>query len=199
MQKLIFASNNAHKIEEVRSILSSPYVVVSPKEIGVTSDPEESADTLEGNALIKVRALYKIVQAPCFADDTGLEVEALNGAPGVRSARYASAEHDDKANRRLLLKELSSTPCPRKARFRTVIAYIDEAGQEHFFEGVVKGEIIKEERGNCGFGYDSIFVPMGATQTFAEMCESEKNSISHRYKAVVALKEFLDSNTASEV
>ncbi|MBB6275749.1 RdgB/HAM1 family non-canonical purine NTP pyrophosphatase [Porphyromonas circumdentaria] len=199
MKKLILASNNSHKIEEVKNILSTPYVILSPKEIGVVSDPEESADTLEGNALIKVRALYQIVKAPCFADDTGLEVELLNGAPGVRSARYASPEHDDKANRSLLLRELSAYPMPHKARFRTVIAYIDSMGREHLFEGVVKGEIIEEERGTMGFGYDSIFIPEGETRTFAEMNEEEKNCISHRYRAVLALKEFLDSNAVPTV
>lgn len=194
MQKLIFASNNAHKVGEVAQILFPLYEVVSQKEMGVVSDPEENADTLEGNALIKARALYQLLHAPCFADDTGLEVELLDGAPGVHSARYASSEHDDKANRSRLLQELSAFPTPRKARFRTVIAYIDPHGNEHLFEGIVEGEIMQEERGERGFGYDSLFKPEGKEKTFAEMTDDEKNNISHRYRAVMALKNFLENS-----
>lgn len=195
MQKLIFASNNAHKLNEVRSILAPLCSVVSPREIGIESDPEENAPTLEGNALIKARALFALTQQACFADDTGLEVEALGGAPGVHSARYASpTESNDAANRAKLLQELSAHPLPHKARFRTVVAYINSRGEEFLFEGIVQGIIIDQMRGTAGFGYDALFVPEEETRTFAEMSDAEKNAISHRGRAVLSLKNFLDTH-----
>lgn len=184
MKKLLLASFNRHKLEEFTAILGDLVSILTPEMVGYTREPEESADTLEGNALIKARSLYNFVQQPCFADDTGLEVACLGGEPGVKSARYAGDQHNDADNRRLLLDKLASFPlAQREARFRTVIAFIDDEGKEHLFEGSVKGQIIAEERGVAGFGYDSLFVPDGFSRTFAEMSEEEKNQISHRGKA----------------
>lgn len=191
MKKILFASFNKHKLAEVGAILSDLCQVSSPSSVGYDTEPVEDAPTLEGNALIKARALYSHSRVPCLADDTGLEVEALNGAPGVRSARYAGEDHNDKANRAKLLSQLSAINCSRRARFRTVLAYIDEEGKEYLFEGRVEGHIAQEERGNGGFGYDAVFIPEGGRQTFAEMTEQEKNSMSHRARAVQAFACFL--------
>lgn len=192
MDKLLFASFNRHKLAEVAAILGSEFEVLSPEAIGYCDEPEENAPTLAGNALIKARSLYRFSKGnPCFADDTGLEVEALDGAPGVHSARYAGEEHDDKANRQKLLSSLKGFSTPHVARFRTVVALIDQNGEEHLFEATVEGEIITEERGLGGFGYDALFVPKGFTRTFAEMSESEKNQLSHRARAVEKLKTYL--------
>lgn len=190
MRKLVFATNNAHKLEEIRAILGEKVEILSLKDIHCDTDIPETADTLEGNAALKAEFIYKHYGLDCFADDTGLEVEALGGAPGVYSARYAGGEgHDSEANMKKLLKELSGET-NRKAQFRTAICLI-EGGEEHLFEGVVKGEIIEEKRGNSGFGYDPVFVPEGFSQTFAELGAEIKNQISHRARAVQCLCEYL--------
>ena len=191
MRKLVFATNNAHKLEEIRAILGDKVEVLSMKDIQCDVDTPETADTLEGNAVLKAEYIYRHYGLDCFADDTGLEVEALNGAPGVYSARYAGGEgHDSEANMRKLLAEMEGKT-NRKAQFRTAICLI-EGGAEHLFEGVVKGEIIEEKRGASGFGYDPVFMPEGYTETFAEMGSEEKNRISHRARAVQALCAYLN-------
>lgn len=191
MRKLVFATNNAHKLEEIRAILGDKVEVLSLKDIQCDDDIPETADTLEGNAVLKAEYIYRHYGLDCFADDTGLEVEALNGAPGVYSARYAGGEgHDSEANMRKLLAEMEGKT-NRKAQFRTAICLI-EGGAEHLFEGVVKGEIIEEKRGASGFGYDPVFMPEGYTETFAEMGSEEKNRISHRARAVQALCAYLN-------
>ena len=202
--KIVFATNNLHKLQEVRQILGDSFEVLSLKDIGCDVDIPETGQTLEENALQKARYVYDNYHIDCFADDTGLEVEALNGAPGVYSARYAAMEptgstdspksHDSEAN------ELSDKD-NRKARFRTVIALIQKKDvcpcgctsikQEHLFEGIVKGEITTERSGVEGFGYDPIFRPEGYDQTFAEMNAEQKNSISHRGRATAKLAEYL--------
>ena len=191
MRKLVFATNNAHKLEEIRAILGDKVEVLSLKDIQCDVDIPETADTLEGTAVLKAEYIYRHYGLDCFADDTGLEVEALNGAPGVYSARYAGGEgHDSEANMRKLLAEMEGKT-NRKAQFRTAICLI-EGGAEHLFEGVVKGEIIEEKRGASGFGYDPVFMPEGYTETFAEMGSEEKNRISHRARAVQALCAYLN-------
>jgi XTP/dITP diphosphohydrolase len=187
---LVFATNNAHKLDEVRSILGSRFTVKSLKEIGCEADIPETADTLEGNALMKARFLYEKYGVDCFADDTGLEVTALGGAPGVHTARYAG-NHDSEANMKKLLNELDKKS-DRSAQFRTVIALIIE-GKEFLFEGIVKGTIAKEKAGDGGFGYDPIFIPDGFTQTFSQMGNDSKNHISHRALAVEKLYNYLNS------
>ena len=191
-RKLVFATNNAHKLEEVSSIMGDQVELLSLNDIGCQTDIPETAETLEGNALLKSSYIYKNYHLDCFADDTGLEVEALNGAPGVYSARYAGGEgHDAQANMLKLLHELEGKE-NRKAQFRTAISLILD-GKEYLFEGVIKGEIIKEKRGNSGFGYDPIFKPEGYDRTFAELGNDIKNQISHRALAVQKLCEFLQS------
>ena len=187
---LVFATNNAHKLDEVRSILGSRFTVKSLKEIGCEADIPETAETLEGNALMKARFLYEKYGVDCFADDTGLEVTALGGAPGVHTARYAG-NHDSEANMKKLLNELEKKS-DRSAQFRTVIALIIE-GKEFLFEGIVKGTIAKEKAGDGGFGYDPIFIPDGFTQTFSQMGNDSKNHISHRALAVEKLFNYLNS------
>ena len=189
-RKLVFATNNAHKLEEVAAILGDKVELLSLNDIDCHTDIPETAETLEGNALLKSSFIYRNYQLDCFADDTGLEVEALNGAPGVYSARYAEGEgHDAPENMRKLLHELEGKE-NRKAQFRTAISLILD-GKEYLFEGVIKGEIIKEKRGDSGFGYDPIFKPEGYEQTFAELGNEIKNKISHRALAVQKLCEFL--------
>lgn len=189
-RKLVFATNNAHKLEEVAAILGDEIELLSLNDIGCHADIPETAETLEGNALLKSSFIYKNYGLDCFADDTGLEVEALNGAPGVYSARYAGGEgHDAQANMRKLLCELEGKE-NRKAQFRTAISLILD-GKEYLFEGVVKGEIIREKRGDSGFGYDPVFQPEGYDRTFAELGNDIKNTISHRAVAVRKLCEFL--------
>ena len=191
-RKLVFATNNAHKLEEVAAILGDPVELLSLNDIGCQADIPETAETLEGNALLKSSYIYKNYHLDCFADDTGLEVEALNGAPGVYSARYAGGEgHDAQANMLKLLHELDGKE-NRKAQFRTAISLILD-GKEYLFEGVIKGEIIKEKRGDSGFGYDPVFMPEGYDRTFAELGNDIKNQISHRALAVQKLCEFLQS------
>ena len=191
-RKLVFATNNAHKLEEVAAILGEQIELLSLNDIGCHADIPETADTLEGNALLKSSFIFKNYGLDCFADDTGLEVEALNGAPGVYSARYAGGEgHDAQANMLKLLRELEGKE-NRKAQFRTAISLILD-GKEYLFEGVIKGEIIKEKRGDSGFGYDPVFKPEGYDRTFAELGNDIKNQISHRALAVQKLCEFLQS------
>ena len=191
-RKLVFATNNAHKLEEVAAILGDQVELLSLNDISCQTDIPETAVTLEGNALLKSSYIYKNYHLDCFADDTGLEVEALNGAPGVYSARYAGGEgHDAQANMLKLLHELEGKE-NRKAQFRTAISLILD-GKEYLFEGVIKGEIIKEKRGDSGFGYDPVFMPEGYDRTFAELGNDIKNQISHRALAVQKLCEFLQS------
>lgn len=187
--KLVIASANAHKIEEITLLLPASISLLSAKEVGITEDIPETADTLEGNAILKAKYIYDRTSKNCFADDTGLEVNALDGAPGVHSARYATDGHDHEANIDLLLKNLA-TKKDRSAQFRTVIALILD-GQIHMFEGIVHGEILLERAGNEGFGYDAIFKADGRKVSFAQMGLIEKNEISHRGRATAKLIEFL--------
>ncbi len=191
IKQIIFATNNAHKLAEVQAVLGDSFRLVTLAECGITGEIPEDAPTLEGNALQKARYVYERTGADCFADDTGLEVDALDGAPGVHSARYATDGHDFAANNRLLLRNLAGA-ADRSAHFRTVIALILD-GREYLFEGRVDGHIIESESGCGGFGYDPLFVPEGFDKTFAEMNAEEKNAISHRGRAVRRLVEFLQS------
>lgn len=188
-KKFVFATNNAHKLEEVTAILGDKIELLSMKDIHCHADIPETADTLEGNALLKARYIFENYNMDCFADDTGLEVEALNGAPGVYSARYAGDAHNSEANMRKLLQDMEGIE-NRKAQFRTVFALIIN-GKEHLFEGIVKGEKTKHRCGSSGFGYDPVFIPEGYTQTYAEMGNTLKNKISHRALATNKLCNFL--------
>lgn len=186
--KLVFATNNAHKLQEVSAMLPADYELLSLSDIGCDVDIPETADSLQGNALQKAQYVKEHFGLDCFADDTGLEVDALGGEPGIYSARYAGPGHDSKANMaKLLLKMQGKTD--RHAQFRTVIALL-LGSDTLFFEGIVKGTLLEEPRGTAGFGYDPIFVPDGFNETFAEMGD-EKNEISHRARAVEKLVEFL--------
>ncbi len=187
--KILFATNNAHKLSEVSAVLGPDFELITPREAGVEEEIPEDQPTLEGNALQKARYLKERTGLDCFADDTGLEVVALGGAPGVHSARYATDGHDFKANNRLLLKNLEGIT-DRRARFRTVIALILN-GEEYLFEGIVEGVIAHEERGEEGFGYDPLFLPEGADCSFAQMSAEQKNAISHRGRAVRKFADFL--------
>lgn len=187
--KILFATNNAHKLAEVQAVLGDAFVLATPRDCGVTEEIPETQPTLEGNALQKARYLRERTGFDCFADDTGLEVEALDGAPGVRSARYATDGHDFAANNRQLLRNLEGQE-NRRARFRTVLALLLD-GEEHLFEGIVEGRIIERETGDEGFGYDPLFIPDGFDRTFAQMSAEEKNAVSHRGRAVRKLAEFL--------
>lgn len=196
MKKLVFATNNPHKLEEIRAILGSKLEILSLADIGCDADIPETAETLEGNALIKAHYVYDNYKLDCFADDTGLEVDALHGLPGVHTARYAYPDrHDPEANMIKLLEALRENN-DRNARFRTVIALI-EKGKEHLFEGVVEGVIAREKSGTQGFGYDPVFIPEGNSKTFAELGEDIKNTISHRARAVQKLAEYLTSRHES--
>ncbi len=186
--KLIFATNNKHKLEEVAQLLTGQFQLITLAEAGIHADIPETADTLEGNAALKSRFVFERTGLNCFADDTGLEVEALNGAPGVYSARYAGEKCSFADNVNKLLHEMQDKD-NRAAKFRTVISLIlDE--KEYFFEGVVDGEITREVHGADGFGYDPVFKPAGFDKTFAEMTLEEKNKISHRARAVEKLVSF---------
>lgn len=190
MKKLVFATNNAHKLEEMRDILGTTFEILSLADIGCHADIPETADTLEGNAMIKARYVYDHYRLDCFADDTGLEVDALGGLPGVHTARYAYPDrHDPEANMVKLLEALKEKN-NRNARFRTVIALI-EKGEEHLFEGAVEGTIAHGKSGDAGFGYDPVFVPEGQGKTFAELGEEVKNSMSHRARAAKKLADYL--------
>jgi len=190
MRKLIFATNNIHKLQEIQDLLNNIFQVISLEDIGIREDIPETANTLEGNALLKARFVYQRTQADCFADDTGLEVDDLDGAPGVFSARYAgeNASFEDNMNKLIdALKDREN----RKASFRTVIALIIN-GDEYLFEGCVNGSILKEKTGNDGFGYDPVFLPEGFEKSFAEMDPAQKNAISHRGRSVQKLISFLE-------
>lgn len=191
MQTLIFATGNRHKAIEVQNFLGEGFALRCLKDVGITEDIPENEPTLEGNALQKAKYVYDRTGLACFADDTGLEVDALGGAPGVHTARYAGEECSSEKNMDLLLKNLQGNS-NRSARFRTVIAYIDGSGATHFFEGVVEGSIIEERAGTEGFGYDPIFRPSGYSQTFAQLSLNEKNKISHRARAMQKFLEFLN-------
>lgn len=199
--KIVFATNNQHKLQEIRDILGSEFEIVSLKDIGCDVDIPETGNTLEENAMQKAQYVYDHYNLSCFADDTGLEVEALNGEPGVHSARYAEGtDHDSEANMAKLLRNLEGKD-NRKARFRTVIALIQKQDvcpcgctsikKVNRFEGIVDGSIATEKHGTAGFGYDPIFVPEGYYKSFAELGESIKNGISHRARAVAKLAEYL--------
>ncbi len=188
-KKLVFATNNLHKLTEIKAILGEQIEILSLNDINCHVDIPETADTLEGNAKMKAEYIYQHYHLDCFADDTGLEVKALNGAPGVFSARYAGEGHDSQANMKKLLEHLKGKT-NREAQFRTAICLI-ENGEEHLFEGLVKGKIIEEKRGEAGFGYDPVFVPDGYDKTFAELGEDIKNQISHRARAVKKLCDYL--------
>jgi XTP/dITP diphosphohydrolase len=190
--KLVFATNNKHKLEEVNNILGESFELLSLNDIGCDEDIPETAETLEGNALQKARYVHEHYGYHCFADDTGLEVEALDMAPGVYSARYAGPQKNSQDNTQKLLRELYKIN-NRNARFRTVIALIID-GKEWLFEGIVEGEILKKPSGVKGFGYDPVFKPNGYEQSFAEMDLSLKNKISHRGRAVAKLIDFLNKN-----
>lgn len=199
--KIVFATNNQHKLQEIRDILGSEFEIVSLKDIGCDVDIPETGNTLEENAMQKAQYVYDHYNLSCFADDTGLEVEALNGEPGVHSARYAEGtDHDSEANMAKLLRNLEGKD-NRKARFRTVIALIQKQDvcpcgctsikKVNRFEGIVDGSIATEKHGTAGFGYDPIFVPEGYDKSFAELGERIKNGISHRARAVAKLAEYL--------
>ncbi len=199
--KLLFATANKNKLREAAEILGDMVQVISPSELNINADVEETGETLQDNSILKARTLYDLSGLDCFADDTGLEVEVLNGAPGVLTARYAACfpggalPHDSEANMNRLLEELSeySTPESRRARFRTVITLIYE-GRQYCFEGIVSGTIAQGKAGNGGFGYDPIFIPDGfGGRTMAEISEDEKNAISHRGRALRAMAEFLST------
>ena len=189
MKQIVFATNNRHKLDELRALTAGKVEILSLADIDCHDDIPETADTLEGNAMIKARWVKDRYGYDCFADDTGLEVDVLGGEPGVRSARYAGGEgHDSKANMQKLLRELEGKN-NRAARFRTVIALI-EGNETHTFDGIVEGEITREPSGESGFGYDPIFKPIGYDVTFAEMTAEQKNSISHRGRAVRKLIDY---------
>lgn len=191
--ELLFATHNRNKAAEIARMTGDRYTLLTLDDAGITVDIPETADNLQGNALIKARFLHQLSGKACFADDTGLEVDALNGAPGVTTARYAGPECDPQRNMDKLLKALDGQT-DRTARFRTVIAFIDVDGSETLFEGVCEGTIATERHGERGFGYDPIFAPLGfGGQTFAQMSMDDKNKISHRGKAVRALADFLNN------
>ena len=189
MKKIVFATNNLHKLSEARHILKDRYEVLGLADIGITEDIPETGKTLSENASLKSWYVFQRTGLDCFSDDTGLEVDALDGRPGVFSARYAGEEGDAEKNLEKLLKELEETE-DRTARFKTVVSLIMD-GVEYKFEGSVEGKIIRQKRGEGGFGYDPVFVPLGYDQTFAEMPANLKNSISHRAIAIGKLMAFL--------
>lgn len=189
--KIVFATNNTHKLEEIRRMLRGSHQIVSLAEIGCHEDIPEEQDTLEGNALQKARYIKQHYGYNCFADDTGLEIDALGGRPGVYSARYAGEAKDSEANMRKVLAEMQGHS-DRRARFRTVIALI-LGNEEHLFEGKVEGEILTARQGSAGFGYDPVFRPDGYDRSFAEMDPDTKNSISHRGEATRKLAAFLNA------
>lgn len=187
--ELVFATNNKHKLEEITHIIGDRYTIISLKELGCYNDIPETETTLEGNALLKARYIHSRYHCNCFADDTGLEIEALQGEPGVYSARYAGEHCSFEDNIVKVLQKMEGKT-NRKALFRTVIALIID-NQEYLFEGCIKGSIIEDQKGISGFGYDPIFIPNGYTQTFAEMGDELKNRISHRAIATQKLIDFL--------
>jgi XTP/dITP diphosphohydrolase len=191
MLQLIFATNNANKVKEIQAAIGDKIHVISLREAGIDIDIPEPHDTLEANATEKSRTIQQLTGSNCFSEDTGLEVDALNGEPGVKSARYAGDDRAFDKNIDKVLSKLGNTP-HRTARFRTVISLLWE-GKEHLFEGICEGNIIHERKGGEGFGYDPVFVPAGSTRTFAEMSIQEKGSFSHRKKAADKLVSFLQT------
>ena len=191
MFQLIFATNNANKVAEIQSLVGPDFNIIDMQSAGIDIDIPEPHDTLNENALEKASTIFKITTTNCFSEDTGLEIESLNGAPGVKSARYAGEDRNFQANIDKVLEELSNKE-NRKAQFRTVICLIWE-NKTYYFEGICKGQIARTMQGEKGFGYDPIFIPDGADKSFAQMSMEEKNSFSHRQKAVTQLFEFLRS------
>lgn len=189
-RRLVAATNNKHKLAEIKPLLEPGFHLISLDELGCTEELEETRTTLEGNSLQKAEYIFKTYRLPCIADDTGLEVHALNGEPGVYSARYAGEQRNSNDNIDLLLKNLAHES-DRTARFRTIITLILEDGATHYFEGMVEGQIIRERKGNEGFGYDPVFLPTGYDKTLAEMTLAEKNTLSHRARAIQKLVAFL--------
>ncbi len=190
LKQIVFATNNAHKLGELRTMLAGRFRVVGLADIGCHDDIPEDADTFEGNALAKAQWVFDHYGLDCIADDSGLEVDALGGEPGIHSARYAGAGHDDAANNALLLSRLEGV-ADRSARFRTVIAMVRKGRQPMYFHGTIEGRILEAPRGASGFGYDPLFVPDGWDKTFAEASADEKNSVSHRGRAVRELCRYL--------
>lgn len=188
--KLIFATNNQHKVEEIRAVIGKKFELLTLQEAGIAIDIPEPHDTLEANASEKSKTIYRMTGTSCFSEDTGLEVAALNGEPGVKSARYAGDDRSFDQNIDKLLINLADKK-DRSARFRTVVSVIID-GKETLFEGICEGTVIKERRGGKGFGYDPVFIPAGADKTFAEMTLEEKNLFSHRKKATEKLVAFLN-------
>ncbi len=188
---LIFATNNQHKVDEIRNVLGQNLEIITLKEAGINVDIPEPHDTLEANASVKSAFIFELTGTACFSEDTGLEVAALNGEPGVKSARYAGEDRAFDANIEKLLSNLSGKQ-DRSARFRTVISLLID-GTETLFEGICNGKIISEKRGTQGFGYDPVFIPEGSDRTFAEMSLTEKNQYSHRKRATEKLVAFLNS------
>lgn len=191
MKTLVFATNNANKAREVEQILGGQYLIKTLPDIGCTEEIEETETTLEGNALLKARFVKERFGFDCFSEDTGLEVNALDGAPGVHTARYAGAARDANANTALLLQNLAGQP-DRSATFRTVIALLID-GEEILLEGACPGSIATEKRGDKGWGYDPVFIPEGYDQTFAELGDAVKNQVSHRARAMVKLVDTLQA------
>lgn len=191
MTTLIFATNNEHKVSEIQSLLPKDINVITLQQAGINIDIPEPYDTLQENANTKAKTIFEITKQNCFSEDTGLEIDALNGAPGVHSARYASEDRNFNANIEKVLTNLKNTK-NRSAQFRTVICLIWEQ-KEYYFEGVCRGQIAEQNSGTAGFGYDPIFIPEGSTKSFAEMTMDEKNTHSHRQKAVTQLFTFLQS------
>lgn len=196
MHNLIFASNNQHKVDEIQSLVGSDFNIITLKAAGIDIDIPEPHDTFQENAAEKARTIFNLTKQNCFSEDTGLEIDALQGAPGVKSARYAGEGRDFQANIDKVLTNLGDNN-NRAAQFRTVICLIwgnqEEGIQTYYFEGICKGHIATEMQGEKGFGYDPIFIPEGATKSFAQMTMEEKNKYSHRQKAVTQLFEFLRS------
>ena len=191
MTTLIFATNNEHKVSEIQSLLPKDINVITLQQAGINIDIPEPFDTLQENANTKAKTIFEITQQNCFSEDTGLEIDALNGAPGVHSARYAGEDRNFNANIEKVLSNLKNTE-NRSAQFRTVICLIWEQ-KEYYFEGICRGHIAEQNSGTAGFGYDPIFIPEGATKSFATMTMDEKNTYSHRQKAVTQLFTFLQS------
>ena len=191
MTTLIFATNNEHKVSEIQSLLAKDINVITLQQAGINIDIPEPYDTLQENANTKAKTIFEITKQNCFSEDTGLEIDALNGAPGVHSARYAGTDRNFNANIEKVLANLKNNE-NRKAQFRTVICLIWNE-KEYYFEGICRGQIAEQNSGTAGFGYDPIFIPEGATKSFAEMTMDEKNTYSHRQKAVSQLFSFLQS------
>jgi len=190
---IVFATNNRHKVEEAQAILGNGFTLTTPRDLKLFDEIPETAATLQGNAYMKAQYIWERFHIACFADDTGLEVDILNGAPGVYSARYAGRECNPKENTIKLLKELSGKS-DRSARFRTVVALIID-GDTFYFEGLLNGSITESPSGNGGFGYDPVFIPDGFNKTLAELTPEEKNAISHRGQSLRKLSEFLNNNS----